>query len=408
MNRKWLAAFTFCILALGLTLALQGSGRAQAPATTPGPAPLPPQALAEGSTESSWIAAEPFDVFTAPMDLAGEPGVPLPDPAAGDVFFYTADASAGIAVGDAPELAEFTAAIPVPPPDAQVGVATGNVSFVGPDPKDTITFVGFEAGLGNQAVAGAPYSAEITSEFVQTLPDGNKIERKTTTTVYRDGQGRTRREQTLPAIGQYAASSNTPQAIFINDPVAGASYVLDPAKKIARKMPRPNVQFFQGGPGGPGRGAVAIGPGPGPGGPGGNPPPPPGNAGPAGPGPGRGPRGPDPNVATESLGTQNIEGILVQGTRVVRTIPAGAVGNQNPIRVTSERWYSPDLKLNLSVKNTDPMRGENSTTLSSIRRDEPAASLFQVPADYTVQEPPKRMIMRGRGGPVPPPPPPQQ
>ena len=73
----------------------------------------------------------------------------------------------------------------------------------------------------------------------------------------------------------------------------------------------------------------------------------------------------------------------MQGTRVTRTIPAGKVGNQNPIIVTSERWYSPDLKLNLSVKNTDPMRGTNSTTLTNIRRDEPAASLFEVSSDYT-------------------------
>ena len=143
------------------------------------------------------------------------------------------------------------------------------------------------------------------------------------------------------------------------------------------------------GPGGPGRG------------PGGNPPPPQGNAGP------RPERKPDPNVTTESLASQNIEGILVQGTRIVRTVPAGTVGNQNPIQVTSERWYSPELKLNLLVKNTDPMRGQNSTTLSDIRRDEPTAFLFQVPADYTVQEPPNRMMMRGqRGG--PPQAPPQQ
>ena len=83
------------------------------------------------------------------------------------------------------------------------------------------------------------------------------------------------------------------------------------------------------------------------------------------------------------------------------------MGNQNPIIVTSERWYSPDLKLNLSVKNTDPMRGTNSTTLTNIRRDEPAASLFEVSSDYTVKEPPNRMMMRGQRV-DPPPAPPQQ
>jgi hypothetical protein len=391
MNRKWLAGLTVCILLAGLTFL-----RAQSPA------PSQPQApAADDPPQGEWIADEPFDVFTAPgpelylqsveIDPAAGPGLPFPDPAAGDVFFLSNDgASANMAFAGPPE---FPAALPFPP-EPQGGAIASGVSFVGPDPQDTITFVGFEAGLGNQVLAGAPYSAQITSEFVQTLPDGNKIERKATTNVYRDGQGRTRREQTLPAIGQYSVSTTAPQAIFITDPVAGVTYVLDPARKIARKMTRPNAQFFQANPGGPGRGAVAAGPGPGgPGGPGG-----------AGRGP-RPERRPDPNVTTESLGSRNIEGLLVEGTRVVRTIPAGAVGNQNPIQVTSERWYSPDLKLNLLVKNIDPMRGTNSTALSNIRRDEPAASLFQVPSDYTVQEPPNRprQLQRRPGAPPPPP-----
>jgi hypothetical protein len=386
MNRKWLAGFTVCIVALGLILIFQVRGRAQSPAA---PAPPPPPVVVE-EAEALWIATEPFDTFTEPLDPADLP-LPLPDPAAGDVFFYAADASTDIALAEPMELPAFDLALPLPGPEPQSGAITSGVSFVGPDPQDTITFVGFEAGLGNQVVTGAPYAATITSEFLQTLPDGNKIERKTTTTVYRDSQGRTRREQTLPAIGQYAASSNPPQAIFINDPVAGVSYILNPDRKTARKMPRPNMRFFGGGPEGVGRGAISAGPGPGE----------PVRVQ-------RRERAQDPNVATESLGAQNIEGILVQGTRVTRTIPAGRVGNQNPIVVTSERWYSPDLKLNLSVKNTDPMRGTNSTTLSSIRRDEPAASLFEVPSDYTVQES-NRMMMRGRRvGPPPAAPQPQQ
>lgn len=258
------------------------------------------------------------------------------------------------------------------------------VPFVGPGPGNDITFMGFQAGLGNQVVTGAPYSATVTSEFQQTLSDGNKIDRKTVTTVYRDSQGRTRREQTLPAIGQYSAST-APQAIFINDPVAGVSYVLDPAKMIARKMSM--------GPG-PGRGGRG-GPGPGRGGRGG----PGGNAG----------SNPNPNVTTESLGTQNIEGILVQGTRVTRTVPAGAMGNQNPIHVASERWYSSQLQLNVLVKNDNPAGGLNTTALSNINTGEPNPTLFQVPSGYSIQDPPKRPGFRsGRGGPPPLPPAPAQ
>lgn len=396
MNRKWLAASTLCMAVAGWTLL-----HAQSPAPSQSQAPPPEPAQAE------WIAAdplaEPFGVFTGPgpvlrvqsgeeVDFTAVPGLPFPDPAAGDVFFYSAGPETDMAFAGPPEFAAL--AFPLPDQE-QGGAIAGGVAFTGPDPRDTITFVGYEAGLGAQNVIGAPYSATITSEFVQTLSDGNKIERMTTTTVYRDGQGRTRREQSLPAIGQYSASE-APQAIFINDPVAGVNYVLDPARKIARKMPRP--QFRQGARGGPGRGAAAAGPGPGRPGPGGNPP----QANTA-----RGPRPErrqDSNVTTESLGTKNIEGNLVQGMRVIRTIPAGTVGNQSPIQVTSERWYSPDLQVNLLVKNVDPMRGTNTITLSNIRRDEPAAYLFQVPSDYTVQEPQNRMFMRGqRTGPPPPP-----
>ena len=398
MNRKWLAGFTFCIFILGLTL-LRAQSPAQSDAQGPVTAPAP----------GLWLSGDPGD---AQFNIAVDPGTgTLPDPASGDVVFL---------YGGGPDVAlasagpEFTAALPFPGPDPQGGPPAGGVAFVGPDAQNNITFVGFEAGLGNQTVTGAPYSAQITSEFEQTLSDGNKIDRKTATTVYRDGQGRTRREQTLPAIGPYAASTTPPQAIFINDPVAGVTYVLDPVHKTARKMPRPNILpavAGQPGPGGPGRG-----PGRGPGGPGGPPPgnvpqgnagPGPGRRGPGGPPPGNGPRPQDANVNTESLGNQNIEGILVQGTRVTRSIPAGTVGNQQPIQVTNERWYSPDLKLNLVVKSVDPMRGTNTTTLSNIRRDEPAASLFQVPADYTVQEPPKGPRMMIRKGAPPPPTPPQ-
>ena len=399
MNRKWLAVVTCCVLILGLSPALQIGGHAQTPAQSP----------SSGAEQAEWVAEEIVGIpFTLPLGPDAEAGVPFSEgavpflePIPGDaVFIYGPGADMDFDFTGP----NFTAALPFPDPDPQEGPPTGpvifdrHIEFVGPDSQDTITFVGFEAGLGNQVVTGAPYSAQVTSEFQQTLGDGNKIERKTTTTVYRDGQGRTRREQTLPAIGPYSASAEAPQVIFINDPVAGVSYVLDPARKIARKrkMTRPNIQ-------------PAIGPGPV------GPPP---AANPPRPVPGRPLRGiaqrpnaggRDANVTSESLGNQNIEGILVQGTRVIRAIPAGTVGNQQPIRIASERWYSPELKLNLLVKNTDPMRGLNSTSLTSIRRDEPAASLFQVPADYTVQErnPRGPRLREGPRGMAPPPPPQQ-
>jgi len=102
---------------------------------------------------------------------------------------------------------------------------------------DGMGFVGFEASLEGKTVTGAPFSASFSTQETQTLTDGNKIERSTTGSVARDTQGRTRRDMTLPAIGQWAASGKTPpQVSFINDPVAGTHYVLEASTKTARQM----------------------------------------------------------------------------------------------------------------------------------------------------------------------------
>ncbi len=354
MNRKWLSSFAACALLGGFTFL-----HARPEPQSASPATEPPQTRSGGA-------------FFLQLDGSVPPPGELPS--GEGVFFLEPDAKLALPLESfdiAAAAPEFAPPLPFPP-DPQGGTPVVVSTFVGPDPQDNIAFVGFEAGLGSQTVTGAPYCAQVTSEFTQTLQDGNKIERKNVATVCRDGQGRTRREQTLPAIGQYAASSNPPpRAIFINDPVANVSYVLDPVRKTARKM------------------VLKIGRAPG-----GNPPQ--NDAGRRnGPDRNNGPRR-DSDVSTESLGTMNIEGILVQGTRITRTIPAGKVGNQAPIQITSERWYSPDLRLNLLVKNNDPMRGQNTTTVTNINRSEPDPSLFQVPAGYTIIEP--RILRRNGPG----------
>ena len=58
-----------------------------------------------------------------------------------------------------------------------------------------------------------------------------------------------------------------------------------------------------------------------------------------------------------------IEGVLVgrhAGTTIV--IPAGAIGNQQPITVTSEQWFSPDLEILVMTRHSDPRSGETSYT----------------------------------------------
>src|SRR5215813_863942 len=90
-----------------------------------------------------------------------------------------------------------------------------------------------------KVVKGAPYSATAITETVQTLSDGNQIIRKNELKLYRDSEGRTRMEQTLETIGKWAADGEAQQNIFINDPVAGVSYSLDPRARAAYKNPIP-------------------------------------------------------------------------------------------------------------------------------------------------------------------------
>jgi hypothetical protein len=103
----------------------------------------------------------------------------------------------------------------------------------------------------------------------------------------------------------------------------------------------------------------------------------------------------------EDLGTRSINGISAQGTRFTRTIAAGEIGNDKAITIVSERWYSPDLRVLVKSVRTDPQLGQTTYTLTNIQRTEPAATLFAVPADYTVKQGggPGGRGRRGPGGP---------
>jgi hypothetical protein len=106
-------------------------------------------------------------------------------------------------------------------------------------------------------------------------------------------------------------------------------------------------------------------------------------------------------VTTISLGTQTVNGVQAEGTRVTHTIPAGAIGNANPIVITNERWYSSELQTVVMIKRSDPRMGTTTFQLTNIQRQEPDASLFQVPSDYMVKQGGQGRFRRG-GGPPPP------
>ena len=240
---------------------------------------------------------------------------------------------------------------------------------VGIPPGAMFDFLGVRDAAEGKVVKGAPYRAEAVTEVSQTLADGNHIVRKTSAAVARDGEGRTRREVTMAALGPLAPH-DAPRLVFIHDP-SGTSYVLEPDTHTARKL----------GPGGPGgkRG--------GPGSP----------FGAEGRFKGR-PHGMGENAAsrqTESLGTQAIDGLDVSGTRTTVTIPAGAIGNERSIVIVSERWVSPELQVVVMSTHRDPRFGETTYRLTGITRGEPDKSLFEVPADYAVREgPPDTMRFR--------------
>lgn len=242
-----------------------------------------------------------------------------------------------------------------PPPEGRPGDMQGPPPGRRPPPPfgPQADLLSYDMRFGDRLVKGVPYSAQFVTESTQTLGDGTRITRKSNGSVYRNGEGRTRREQTLGAIGPIALEGEPLQMVFINDPIARANYVLDARSHTVRHLPYHET-----------------------------PPPPP-------PLPSDFQEKADP-VRTESLGKKVIEGVEAEGTRSTIAIPAGRVGNDRPLEIISERWYSPELQIVVMSKHKDPFAGENVYRLTDIKREEPARSLFEVPAGYTLEEGPPR------------------
>jgi hypothetical protein len=249
------------------------------------------------------------------------------------------------------------------------------VAADGPLGGGTFGWVASEMSFGGKPVKGAPYAAEAVTESTQTLSDGNRIQHKSTASVYRDSEGRTRREQTLSAIGPWAASGEAPQTIFIDDSVAGVHYILNPKERTAQKIAVPSKGVFTT--------AVAAAPHQamrferriaGQGG---------GNIAFQTSGTWESAL---PKPQTEALGKRVIEGVEAEGTKTIMTIPAGQVGNELPIQVVSESWFSAELQAVVMSKHSDPRMGENLYRLTGINRSEQPRALFEVPADYKIEE----------------------
>jgi hypothetical protein len=262
-----------------------------------------------------------------------------------------------------------------------------------------------------QTVKNAPYSAQAVSERLQQLPDGNQIERRTRSASYRDSAGRTRLE--------VSNEKGELRTVTINDPVANTVWILHPQTKVAQRAPSPaeiaritrearetaraqverlrkegrlpgrerdsqdrvsvNVERDNDRqhetvrvirlPGGPGMNTAEIGSQLG--------------------------AMLTRNLAdmkwadkavSRDLGTREFDGVKAEGKVRSYEIPAGEVGNRNPIVVADETWYAPDLQVTVYSKHSDPRSGDYVYRLEGIKRAEPDAALFAVPSDYKVRE----------------------
>lgn len=279
------------------------------------------------------------------------------------------------------------------------------------------------AASSEGAVKNAPFSADAVSESVQTLADGNRIVRNSTSKLYRNSEGRFRREMKSGSGGMLGSLYKYGQGVTLLDPVGGFRYMIDPNLRTTHQMvfrPRGEIKIVTG------TGATTVN----------------GvvlpekvkaeikaaaearasgsnqaiisekvreeirSAAAAAPVTVVAPRpmtghivgeadqaltmaytfGSGSNAKwdkrTEDLGTQNIEGVDAEGTRTVTTIPAGAIGNERPIEITYEKWYSRDLQLVVMSKHNDPRFGEQTYRLTNIVRSEPDPSLFTLPNGY--------------------------
>jgi hypothetical protein len=260
------------------------------------------------------------------------------------------------------------------------GTATFHVPLISPRP-----------------VVNAPYAGQQVHESVQTLADGTHITRQmmgASPMTYRDSQGRVRMEQQFGGGG--GVLKNVPTLVQISDPVSGYAYIMDDVNRVAHRVAlpaagqrtsaalgrRPNTvpttaTAGAGGGGGSVRMGVLSG-----------------TIGPPAEGQANRPAAarvraniaPD-QISTESLGTQTVDGVQAQGTRVTRVIPTGAQGNDAPITITTDNWYSPELQLTLLTVTTDPRSGVQTTKYNNFSQAEPDPGLFVVPAGYaTVDE----------------------
>jgi hypothetical protein len=240
-------------------------------------------------------------------------------------------------------------------PDSKAAQKAADEAQVAKRAAESIQLLFTPSGL----VKNKAFSAEVVTETVQILADGNRIVRRNLTKQYRDRDGRTRQEQTLPIPGQ-SNPQVTRTIVFIHDPVTKVDYVLDPQTKTTSVVDVPSSLGLSSSP----LPNLAA---------------------------------PGKRVVTQSLGTKAIEGLLCAGERTTVTIPAGEIGNEHSIVTVTVTWYSSDIDAVVQSTASDPRFGHTSYALRSVKRGEQPPALFQTPSDYKLQ----RQLNSGASTPAP-------
>jgi hypothetical protein len=233
-----------------------------------------------------------------------------------------------------------------------------------------------------QVVKGKPYSADTTTQTVQTLADGNHIVHRTVSKIYRDSDGRTRREQTFGNLDPEHPSPHELK-VFIDDPVSGTAFVLDPGSKSVDDVQRRRTFFYDSKAEDEAKGIILKERE---------------DVQESGPvrmmvkfrdehsGDALAKVIPDEKreIVKEDLGTRNIESVDCTGTRQTITIPAGAIGNEKPISIVRETWFAPVISAVVESTTDDPRYGKTTYQLKNLQLNEPSRSIFEPPGDFRV------------------------
>jgi hypothetical protein len=195
-------------------------------------------------------------------------------------------------------------------------------------------------------VINAPFTATVTAKLIRKLQDGGTMTKTNHRLVERDGSGRIFQERRwlVPAEG---AQEPQISRLDFSDPITHVRYFCHPGRKICEEtdyfMPDSFSEVAAG--------ASADG---------------------------------TRTLTRKDLGRQAFEGFDTVGTLETTTIQAGVIGNDRPVAVTKEFWYSPELGVNLLVKREDPRFGTQIFAVTEVQRGEPNPAAFELPAGYKV------------------------